>query len=62
LNPLLSGLSFSLPSGDALGEALEFGAVKHLGIDHANKQRFDGSLAEPLQDALDGASRMLCAR
>jgi len=38
------------------GETTEFGSVEHFGIDHAHKQRFNGALAEPIDDALDGAA------
>jgi hypothetical protein len=46
-----------LPDADVLGETLEFGLVKDFGIDHADKQRFDGSLAEPVGEVFDGPSR-----
>src|SRR5579859_6124971 len=51
-----------LRSGDAVGQALEFGAVEHLGIDHADQQRFHRTLAKPIRDALDCTARDALAR
>ncbi len=42
--------------GDALGEALQLGAVEDLGVDHADQQGFNGALAEPVDNAFDGAA------
>jgi hypothetical protein len=56
------GWSGFLCSGDAVGEALEFGAIEHLGIDHANEQRFDRTLAKPVHDTLDCTAGHTLAR
>jgi len=51
-----------LCSGDAVGQTLEFGAVEHVGVDHADEQRFDRALAQPVHNALDGPAGGTLAR
>src|SRR5580692_6090253 len=46
----------------ALGQALQFAPVQYLRVDHANQQRLDGSGAEPVHDAFDGAARYALRR
>jgi hypothetical protein len=52
----LGGRSRLLSEGDAVGEALKLIAAEDFGIDHADEQRLDRALAEPVDDALDGAA------
>jgi len=48
----------ALPGGcDALRQPPQLGAVQHLGVHHADQKCFDGAVAEPVHDALDGAAR-----
>jgi hypothetical protein len=39
-----------------IGEALELGAIKHLGINHAHEQSFDGPITKPVHNAFRGAA------
>ena len=48
--------SFFLGSGDALGQALQLGAIEDFGVDEADEEGLDGALAEPVDDALGGAA------
>src|SRR3569833_4651101 len=66
---LLTGLSrliglrgLLLHFSDTRCEALQFSAVEDFGVDHADKQGFNRSLAEPVHDTLDGAACHLLPR
>ena len=52
----MSGFRGFLGFGDAVGEALKFGAIEDFGVDHANQKGLDGALAKPVDDAFYGAA------
>ena len=49
----MGGRSRLLSEGDAVGEALKLIAAEDFGIDHADEQRLDRALAEPVNNPFD---------
>src|SRR2546429_274052 len=51
------GLSLSLCLRNLVGQRAQLTLVEHLGVHHADQDLFDGAVAEPVDDALNGFRR-----